>query len=150
MAIVTCGGCGARNRVDEGRAASQQPVCGRCGAALEASAASSAPSEPVEVTDATFNDLLRSAGSKPVLVDLWAPWCPPCRALAPVIHALAAEAGGRYVIAKLNTQENPSIPQQFGIQGIPTLLIFKNGALVDQLVGLQPREAIEAKLASLA
>jgi len=141
MAILTCSGCGARNRVDE-RAETLTPVCGRCGALLEAGAG-----VPVVVTDATFPTVVLGAGAVPVLVDCWAPWCGPCQALAPTLDRLAAEAGGRYLVAKLDIDQNPRTAQQFGIQSIPTLLIFKNGALVDRLVGAQPKQSIQARLA---
>jgi thioredoxin 2 len=144
MAIVACPNCGAKNRVDE-RAAVLQPVCGRCGAELDRKAALG---QPIEVTDRTFAQIVLGAGARPVLLDCWAPWCGPCQALTPVIDALAAEAGGRYVVAKLNTDENPRTARQFHIQSIPMLLIFKNGALVDQMMGLQSQAAIEAKLAA--
>jgi thioredoxin len=81
-----------------------------------------------------------------VLVDCWAEWCGPCRALAPILESLAAESAGQYQIAKLDIDTNPRTAAEYGVQSIPTLLIFKNGALVDQLVGLQPKGAILAKL----
>lgn len=142
--ILNCPKCGAKNRVDEARVATEQPVCGRCHAKLQAST-----SHPVEVTDATFAQFLASAGDKPVLVDCWAAWCGPCRMLTPTINALAAESQGRYVVAKLDVDTNQRTAAQFNISGIPALLFFKRGQLVDQLVGLQPKPAIAAKLASL-
>jgi thioredoxin len=145
--IVTCPNCGAKNRVDERAAMSKQPVCGRCGTKLVVSAgAGAADGHPVEVTDATFEQLISSAGEKPVLIDCWAAWCGPCRMLAPTIEALASESDGRYVIAKLDTDKNPQTASRYRINSIPTMLIFKRGQLVDQLVGVQPRQAIEAKL----
>jgi thioredoxin len=148
MAIIQCAKCGAKNRVDEKAAASQQPVCGKCGAALsvESGAGEVDTSKPITVTDATFErDVLR-AGNRPVLVDAWAPWCGPCRMIAPVLDKLAAESNGRYLIAKLNVDENPQTSARFGIQSIPTLLIFKNGALADRMIGVQSKEAIAARL----
>ena len=137
--IVACPKCGAKNRVDE-RAGSMQPVCGRCGAALPA-----ANSSPVPVTDAIFAEtVLRS--DIPVLLDCWAPWCGPCRMLTPTIDALAAEAGGRYLVGKLNTDQNPATASRFNISSIPTLLVFHRGQLVDRLVGVQSKAAIAAKL----
>jgi len=140
MAIVSCLSCGAKNRV-EARGAGVVPVCGRCGTELPA-----AGTKPVELTDSTLDSTIRSAGAKPVLVDCWAAWCGPCRALAPILETLAAESAGRYVIAKLDIDANPRTASQYGVQSIPTLLIFKNGRLVDQLVGLQSKAAILAKL----
>ena len=77
-----------------------------------------------------------------VLVDFWAEWCGPCRRLAPTVDALAEEFNGRATIAKLNVDENPDIPGRYKIMGIPALLLFKNGELADQLVGLAPKEDI--------
>jgi thioredoxin 2 len=144
MAIITCPGCGARNRVDD-RAVVMRPICGRCGVDLPPAEASGAP---IDVTDATFPATVLGSGARPVLVDCWAPWCPPCRALSPVIDRIAAAAGGRYVVAKLNIDENPAVTNQFGIRSIPALLIFKNGELVDQLAGAQPQQVIEQRLAA--
>lgn len=146
--IVTCPACGAKNRIDEARAATEQPLCGRCHARLSPAAKGSA-THPVEVTDLTFAGLLASAGDKPVVVDCWAAWCGPCRMLAPTIDALAAESNGRYVVAKLDVDTNQQTAARFNISGIPALLFFKRGQLVDQLVGLQPKPAIAAKLAGL-
>ena len=147
MSIVTCLQCGTRNRVEEREAEVRQPVCGKCGAALETAGANdSDTSRPRTVTDATFKREVSAAGSRPVLVDCWAEWCGPCRMIAPVLDQLAAESGGRYVIAKLNVDENPRTAAEFRVQSIPTLLIFKNGALVDRMVGVQSKQAIAARL----
>ena len=150
MAVVTCSHCGAKNRVDEARAQLLQPVCGKCGQKLPVGSQAATPTHPITVTDQTLHQQLASAGSKPVLVDAWAPWCGPCRMIAPVMDQLAAESGGRYVVAKLNVDENPDTATRFHIDGIPALLIFKNGQLVDKIVGLQPKQAIAARLAAHA
>ena len=144
MPIVTCAKCGARNRVDE-RRRHLRAVCGRCGADLDGPAGEAAP---VDVTDATFAERVLGAGPRPVLVDCWAEWCGPCRMIAPVLDSLAAAAGGRYLVAKLNIDENPRVAQELGIRSIPTLLIFKNGALVDRMLGVHSRRDIEAKLSA--
>ena len=149
MAVVTCPNCGAMNRVDETRAQNLQPVCGKCGQKLPAGSQAT-PGHPITVTDQTLPQELARAGAKPVLVDAWAPWCGPCRMIAPVMDQLAAESGGHYVVAKLNVDENPGTASRFRIDGIPALLIFKNGQLVDKIVGLQPKQAIAAKLAAYA
>jgi thioredoxin 1 len=139
--------------VDERAARERLPVCGRCGAALEG-ATNEAHSnfddagKPFVVTDATFAREVLQMGAQPVLVDFWAAWCGPCRVLAPTLDELAAESAGRYRIAKLNVDENKQTVAQFHIQGIPTLLIFKNGQLVERLVGAQPKQAIVARLAA--
>jgi thioredoxin 2 len=105
--------------------------------------------KPVTVTDASFaSDVL--GASVPVLLDCWAPWCGPCRMIAPIMDQLAAESGGRFVVAKLNTDENPRVSAQFRIDAIPTMLIFNRGQLVDRIVGLQPKQAILARLGRVA
>jgi thioredoxin len=152
MSIVTCPTCGAKNRVDETRT-DRKPICGKCRTSLEnmigvtASATAAAGNgHPVEITDATFDGALRSAGDRPVLVDAWASWCGPCRMIAPTIEQLAAESNGRWVVGKLDVDRNPNTAQRYRIASIPTLLSFKRGQLVEQLVGLQPKQAIVAKL----
>jgi thioredoxin 2 len=140
--IVTCAECGTKNRVDE-RGGSMQPVCGKCGTSLPA-----VSTTPIIVSDATFGEVLKA--TTPVLLDCWAPWCGPCRMLTPTIDALAAESGGKYVVGKLNVDENPSTASRFNISSIPTMLIFHQGQLVERLVGLQPKAAIAGKLASVA
>ncbi len=147
MAIEVCPSCGSKNRVNEIVAAAHKPICGKCGASLSGSR--SGDSKPQTVTDASFGaDVLAASSAMPVLVDAWAEWCGPCRMLAPALDQLAAESQGRYKIAKLNVDDNPRTAAQFNIRSIPTLLIFKNGALVDQIVGVQPKPAIAARLAS--
>jgi thioredoxin 1 len=89
---------------------------------------------------------VHASASLPVLVDCWAEWCGPCRMIAPVLDQLAAESGGRYKIAKLNVDENPQTSAQFQIRSIPTMLIFKHGKMVDQIVGAVPKQAIAARL----
>lgn len=81
-----------------------------------------------------------------MLVDCWAPWCGPCRAIAPVMDQLAAESQGQYRITKLNVDENPQIASHFQIASIPTMLIFKDGKLIDRLIGAQPKQAIAERL----
>jgi len=146
MPVITCPNCGAKNRVDD-RASSLQPLCGRCNTKLPAPAnATAAPNtHPLEVTDATFSTTVLAA-DRPVLLDCWAPWCGPCRMVAPTIDQLATESAGRYLVAKLNTDDNPRTASQFRIDAIPTLLVFHKGQLVDRLIGLQPKQAIAAKM----
>jgi thioredoxin 1 len=103
---------------------------------------------PVEVNDATLADFVRT--HETVVVDCWAPWCGPCRAMAPIIDELAAKWAGRVAFAKLNTDHNPRTAQQFAIMSIPTLLIFQGGQFVDQVVGLPPKAQLVQMLSPLA
>src|SRR5688572_21068069 len=146
--IVACPKCSAKNRVDERAATEMQPVCGKCGAPLPAPV-TAADGKPHPVTDDSFaRDVVEASSTQPVLVDAGAEWCGPCRMIAPVLDELAAESNGRYTITKLNVDENPRTAAQFQIRSIPTLLIFKNGKLVDLIMGAQPKQAIAARLAA--
>jgi thioredoxin 1 len=102
----------------------------------------------LEVSDATFEqEVLRS--EQPVLVDFWAVWCGPCRAIAPVVDALATTYAGKLKVAKVNVDENGATPSRFGIRGIPTLLLFKDGKVADQIVGYVSQDVIEQKVQKL-
>ena len=98
-----------------------------------------------EFSDATFTqDVLQSA--EPVLVDFWAPWCGPCRMIAPVIEQLAAENAGTVKIGKLNIDDSPGAAQSYGVSSIPTLMIFKGGEVVERFVGVQPKTRLQEAL----
>ena len=146
MTVVTCAKCDAKNRVDETRLSANEAKCGRCGAKLEAGAGNGAAGKPLVVTDASFQQEVLQASGPPLLVDFWAPWCGPCRVVGPIMDQLAAESGGRYRIMKLNVDENPMTASRYQIASIPTMLIFKDGALIDRLVGAQPKQAIADRL----
>lgn len=146
MQVVVCGNCGTKNRVDENRLATSEAKCGRCGQALEPTTASGGDSKPVNITDQTFEREVLQAKGRPILVDCWAPWCGPCRIIGPILDQLAAESQGRYRITKLNVDENPQTSSRFQIASIPTMLIFKDGKLIDRLIGAQPKQAIADRL----
>ena len=98
-----------------------------------------------EVTDATFEgDVIKN--ELPTLVDFWAPWCGPCRMVAPIVGELSDEFAGKVNFVKMNTDENPQVPTKFGIRSIPSLLIFKNGELKDTVVGYRPKNDIKKRI----
>lgn len=153
MKVVTCAKCGSKNRVDEDRLAESEAQCGRCGAKLDAQAGTGdagtghgGNGKPLIITDASFQREVLQASGPPMLVDCWAPWCGPCRVVGPIMDQLAAESDGRYRIAKLNVDDNPLTASQYQIASIPTMLIFKNGALIDRIVGAHPKQAILDRL----
>lgn len=140
---VRCPNCKTVNRVARSKIqAGLLPKCGKFKELL------SMAKEPIIVTDETFENEVEKS-SLPVLLDCWAPWCGPCRMLAPTIDQLADEKAGTIKVAKLNVDENPQTATKFGIMSIPTMLIFKDGEVADRLVGVQPKAAIEQRLANL-
>lgn len=148
MPVVVCKNCGSKNRVEARNAVDKVARCGKCHQPLEITANASANTAFV-VTDQNFQrEVLETSGL--VLLDCWAPWCGPCRMIGPIMDQLAQESNGRYRIAKLNVDENPRTAAQFQIQSIPTMLIFKDGKLLDRLIGAQPKQVIAERLARAA
>jgi thioredoxin 2 len=147
FAIITCPSCGTGNRVPEAKlAAGAKPVCGRCKTPLAAGGAADA--HPLIVTDASFaTDVERSP--LPVLLDAWAPWCGPCRTVAPAIEQLAHELAGRVRVVKLNVDDNPQTAGRFDVRSIPTMLVLVNGREVGRIVGAQPKAEILRRVEQL-
>ena len=136
---MRCANCGTVNRVLlEKLAQGLAPVCGQCKSPLSIG-------KPVTVTDATFHEEVEQS-VLPVLVDMWAPWCGPCRMIAPFVDQLALEKAGRLRVAKLNVDENPNVAMRFDIQSIPALLVFKDGREVDRIIGAVPAAEIARRL----
>ena len=102
----------------------------------------------LEFTDANFEELVIKSG-KPVIVDLWAEWCGPCRMLTPIVEEMAKDYEGRAVIGKLNVDDNPEVTAKYGVRNIPTLLFFKGGEVADKQVGAVPKSALVGKLEKL-
>jgi thioredoxin 2 len=141
---IMCKACGTTNRVV---AVHQGTVrCGKCRAVIPSGAAGNG--KPVRVDDGNFEREVLKA-RVPVLLDCWAPWCMPCRLVAPAIDQVARRYSGRVKVGKLNTDENPEVTSSYGILSIPTLLIFQNGKLVDRMVGAIPRGEIEKRLSRI-
>jgi len=105
-------------------------------------------SEPIHVTDAVFEKAVLQSKT-PVVVDFWAPWCGPCRMVAPALESLAAEYDGKIVVAKVNTDDNPEWAMKYGVQGIPTMLFVRDGKVVDRMVGAAPHPVIKARVEKL-
>ncbi|MFH0896519.1 MAG: thioredoxin [Candidatus Bathyarchaeota archaeon] len=105
----------------------------------------SVSNKPVDLTDETFAETVQMHPL--VVVDFWAPWCAPCRMVAPIVEGLALDYAGRVLFGKLNMDENPQVATQFQIRSIPTILVFKNGKTVDRIVGAMPRQMLEPQIA---
>jgi thioredoxin 2 len=132
---VACPHCGATNRLPAGRI-DEAPVCGRCGKEL-------LQGQPLELTDANF-DAVVGATRRPVLVDFWAPWCGPCRMMAPAFEQAGRQLGARALLVKVNSDDNPALSQRYGIRSIPTLLRLDGGRETQRQAGAVPAGAIVA------
>jgi len=104
-------------------------------------------SKPIEITDAEFEEKVLKS-DKPVLVDFWAPWCGPCKMVAPVLEELAGDHADDLVIAKVNVDESNQNASRLGVQGIPTLILFRDGEIIDRIVGAAPKAALEQRISS--
>jgi thioredoxin 2 len=134
VAILSCPECGARNRVQP--IARGAPRCAKCKAMLP---------WLVAADTASFDD--EATTSVPVVVDLWAPWCGPCRMIAPVLDELVQRHAGRLKVVKVNVDEEPALAARFGARSIPLLVVLRDGREVDRVVGALPRPALESRLA---
>ncbi len=142
--LIRCPACSATNRVPLEKVARHlKPVCGRCKTPLELD------TKPLVVTDATFASEVEHS-PLPVLLDIWAPWCSPCRMVAPVLEELAREMAGQVLVAKLNVDDNPATAARFNVTSIPTLLVLKGGKEVERIVGVRPKAEIVQRLQKVA
>ena len=132
--VVACSSCGRRNRTPFGASAK----CGQCGAALPP------PAEPVDVTSTASFDAMLAGVTLPVVVDFWAPWCGPCRMVAPEIARVASAHAGQWLVAKVNTENLPDLAERFGIQSIPTMAVFSGGREIGRALGARPAADIES------
>ena len=134
--VTACPQCGAKNRL-KNAAPGQVPVCGKCKSSLP---------WVVSGSDISFRKELET--STPVLVDFWAEWCAPCRMTAPVLEDLARDKAGQIKVLKINVDQNPTTAGQYNVRSIPTLMLFKNGRLVETLVGAMSKDVLLERLGS--
>jgi thioredoxin 2 len=145
-AIIGCAHCGAKNRVPKDRLG-DRPVCGRCSRSLAISW--SYPEHPVPVSDQTLaKEVLQFPG--PVVLYIYSPGCPYCQRMNPIFDQLTSEYAGKIKFTKLLMEQNPQTSSQYQVDGVPTLLLFRQGKLVNRVQGLQPREDIRRHLQAIA
>ncbi|AGF78884.1 thioredoxin [Desulfocapsa sulfexigens DSM 10523] len=138
--IITCPSCGTKNRIPTSKQ-HLSPKCGKCGKQIPVSP----QAIPVELGDADFQTFIAKS-SLPVMVDFYSPTCGPCKAIAPLITKLSKDYLGKVIIAKIDTSSNPGTAMHYKIRGVPSLLFFKNGRMVDQIVGAPPEAQLRQKL----
>ncbi len=138
--IVTCASCGRSNRLAFEMLA-KPARCGRCKAAL------STPVSPIEIEDAAAFDAAVARSALPLVVDFWAPWCGPCRMVAPELERVARATAGRYLVVKINTEVHQELGARFRIQSIPTLAVMAGGREIERTAGVRPASEIEAFVA---
>jgi thioredoxin 2 len=139
--VVTCPSCGQRNRLAFSRLAAETR-CGKCHSAIKP------PGEPIETPDAATFDAAIAASDLPVVVDFWAPWCAPCRMVAPELVKVAGRHAGEYLILKVNTDAISELGARYGIRSIPTMAVFGAGREVGRIAGARPAADIEAFIES--
>lgn len=135
----TCSACGAVNRIPPARLA-EVGRCGRCKVALPPS------TRPIDIVDAETFDAIVGGATVPVLVDFWAPWCPPCRMVAPEVERVAATTSGRGIVLKVNTEQMPQLAARYRIQGIPHFIVFENGIPARQRSGAMRQSELSSFL----
>lgn len=141
--ILVCPSCSSKNRIPAGKQ-HLSPKCGKCGTVIN----TGANTVPVELTDSEFQSFVKNA-SLPVMVDFYSPTCGPCQSIAPIISNLSKEYLGKVIVAKLDTSTNPGTAMHYQIRGVPSLYFFKNGEIVDQVVGAPPENQLRQKLDSI-
>lgn len=134
--LAACPSCGKTNRLRYA-ALDKTSKCGQCGTALQA------PSSPIDAPSTAAFDVLLRDSALPIVVDFWAPWCPPCRAVAPELEKVARSAAGDYVIVKVNTEALPELGQRFGVRAIPTMALFEGGREITRTSGARSAADID-------